>query len=91
MGRFSNSGVHLVESLSLIEDSQHPCDFLIVFSKVDLLEKSQREKVIRDVTSLLRLPYLTSWCRYTSIQTTEYSSETGEGFEVILDWLRRLR
>lgn len=87
----ADSGVHLVESLDLIEKSQQPCNFLIIFSKIDLLEEERRERVIRDVSSLLRLPYLTSWCQYASIQTTEYSSETGEGFEVILDWLRKLR
>jgi len=89
-GRLADASVHLVETLKLIEETQKSCKLLIIFSKVDLLEHPQRDRVIAGISSLLQLSYLTSWCRYVNIQTTEYSTETDEGLHTILEWLQTL-
>lgn len=89
--RFAEAGVHLLDTLSFFEhDSKSTTKVLIVFSKSDLLDPCSREKTLTEVTSLLRLDYLSNWCQYCQLERVVFSSETEEGLGFIFNWLRAL-
>lgn len=87
-GRVSDAGVHLVEAVGLIEEAKQESNFLIVLSKIDLLKEDQKERIILNLLSLLRVAYLTAWCKFAKLTVIEYSAETGQGFDQVLNWLR---
>jgi hypothetical protein len=63
---------------------------LLILSKVDLLDSKQRERHLIDIHSLLRIPFLDSWCKHVKLQVLEFSAESGEGLELVVDWLKDL-
>ncbi len=84
----AEAGVHLVDCLSSLEESKYHCKLLLVLTKVDLLKAGQRSKQVLDILSLLQIGTLTAWCHHVKPQVLEYSAETCEGVDAIVDWLK---
>ena len=82
-------GVHLIETVQSFEKLRKTSTrILIVFSKTDLLDACSRNKVLNEFKNLLRLEHLSNWCKFCSIEATEFSAVTEEGLPRIVLWLR---
>jgi len=88
--RFSEVGVHLVDFVGCIERNRLPIRVLIVFSKVDLVEKSCKDRLLNEAKTLLRLDHLSKWCDFCSFDQIEYSSVDESGLSYILNWCHSL-
>ena len=62
--RFSEAGVHLVDLIDSLERNRYHIRVLIVFSKVDLVEKSCKIRLLTEAKTLLRLDHLSKWCDF---------------------------
>ena len=53
--------------MALIEESKQKCRFLIVLSKLDLIEEDLRPRKLLEIRSLLRISYLQAWCQHAVV------------------------
>lgn len=88
--KISEVGVHLIDIVEFIERQKTETKVLIVFSKVDLVERSCKDRILCEARSLLRLSYLTSWCKYCQIDQVDYSCITEQGITTIRNWCNSL-
>jgi len=88
--RFSEAGVHLVDVIDKLERIQSHIRVLIVFSKVDLVDKSCKSRLLTEAKTLLRLDHLSKWCNYCTFDQVEYSALDESGLEFILNWCHDL-
>ena len=90
--RFSEAGVHLIDVINSLERSRLPIRVLIVFSKVDLVEESCKDRILTEARTLLRLDHLSKWCKFCTFEQKEYSAVVEEDFRLsdILNWCQSL-
>ena len=88
--RFSEVAVHLVDVIDSLERNRSPVRVLIVFSKVDLIEKSCKSKLLTEAKALLRLDHLNQWSNFCFFDQVEYSALDETGLTFILNWCQSL-
>jgi len=88
--RFSEAGVHLVDVIDSLERTRSPIRVLIVFSKVDLVEKTCKDRLLTEAKTLLRLNHLSKWCHFCTFDQIEYSAVDESGISYILNWCHSL-
>ena len=84
--RFAEVGVHLTDIVGFVESFKSSTRVLIVFSKLDLIDEDHEEKALNEARALLRLDYLSNWCKNCNIEEICYSSKTDRGLTDILHW-----
>lgn len=88
--RFSEAGVHLVDVVESLERHRVAVRLLIVFTKVDLVEESCKDRVLTEAKNLLRLDHLSRWSDFCTFDQIEYSAITESGLSNILNWCQSL-
>ncbi len=88
--KFSEIGVHIVDIVGFLEKKKAPTRVLIVFTKIDLVEESCKEKVLNEARNLLRLDYLSNWCQVCHFEQVEFSAVDNFGFWSICEWCQSL-
>ena len=77
--------MHLVEILQVVK-SEVEIKALVVFTKVDLLDDSSFQKVLRETRALLRIDFLKQ--SGYNLETLTVSSQTDFGLDSLIEFLR---
>ena len=77
--------MHLVEILQVVK-SEVEIKALVVFTKVDLLDDSSFQKVLRETRALLRIDFLKQ--SGYNLETLTVSSQTDFGLDPLIEFLR---
>jgi len=88
--RFSEAGVHLIDVIESLERNRVPVRILIVFTKIDLVEDSCKDRIITEARTLLRINHLEKWSKYCVFDIIEYSAINESGLSNILNWCQNL-
>ncbi len=89
--RIAQVAFHVNDVLNALqcEDEDEKADFLIVYSKIDILDPHQVSKQISTIRNLLRVDDLINGNAHVRINEAAVSSFTAEGINRIANWLMR--